>query len=223
MEKDITGLKFNHLTAIRRVYGYTKRNDNYWEFECDCEPGKKTIAKKYDVLHNNIVSCGCYMRKRIKERPIKHGGKYSRLYRIWISMKQRCNNPNNPAYKNYGERGIKVCCEWEGENGFSNFRQWALSNGYDENANQWDCTIDRKDNNLGYSPQNCRWVNMECQCNNRRNVKPITAFGETHSVGQWSKILGIGKTVINDRLYRQNLKPEDALTKCDRRRKDANG
>ena len=82
-------------------------------------------------------------------------------------MMARCNNPNVKAYKNYGGRGISVCEEWSGENGYENFYLWAMSHGYDENAERGDCTIDRINNNGNYEPSNCRWVDMKVQNNNK--------------------------------------------------------
>lgn len=89
----------------------------------------------------------------------------TRLYRIWASMKQRCNNPNNADYKWYGGRGIKVCPQWE--NNFEAFERWSLANGYKENL-----TIDRIDNENGYNPGNCQWITRSD--NARKNNKPIT-------------------------------------------------
>jgi hypothetical protein len=81
---------------------------------------------------------------------VTHGKNQSRIYKIWLNMRYRCNTPTANSYKNYGGRGIKVCEEW---NTFSNFLDWALANGYKDNL-----TIDRKDNDKDYCPENCQWV-----------------------------------------------------------------
>ncbi len=95
----------------------------------------------------------------------KHGMRYTRLYNIWRSMRQRCNNPNNVNYKNYGGRGISVCSEWDIS--FTCFMEWALANGYQEHL-----TIDRINNDGNYEPSNCRWATYKEQSSNKRNSRP---------------------------------------------------
>lgn len=96
-----------------------------------------------------------------------HGQSKSRLYTVWRGMKSRCTNPNHPAYKHYGGRGIDICDEWKHD--FSAFRDWAVANGYNENAALGQCSIDRIDNDQGYCPTNCRWATAREQSYNKRN------------------------------------------------------
>ena len=75
------------------------------------------------------------------------------------------SNPKDKSYKWYGAKGISVCPEWHD---YSTFKKWAISNGYDENAKQWDCTIDRINPYGDYEPSNCRWASMAEQAKNKR-------------------------------------------------------
>lgn len=137
------------------------------------------------------------------------GKEYSsknRLYRIWLNMKQRCNNPNNKDYIHYGSRGIKVCKEWE--NSFVSFRDWALNNGYTE-----ELTLDRKNNERGYSPDNCHWATRREQVNNRSNNLMFTYKGITHTLAEWSEIYGINSSTLYDRVMRLGYSFEEAISK----------
>lgn len=107
-----------------------------------------------------------------------------RLGKIWYDIQNRCYNEKCQAYKNYGARGIKVCDEWRSS--YSAFENWAYSSGY-----SCDLTIDRINVNLGYSPNNCRWVTKSQQCNNRRNNVFLEYNGEKHSLAEWAKIMGM--------------------------------
>ena len=116
-----------------------------------------------------------------------------RLHDIWSHMRTRCNNSNNEAYKYYGEKGIKVCQEWESS--FYTFYYWALKNGYSQNL-----TIDRIDNNKNYCPENCRWVDMKVQANNKTSNHLITYLGETKTMQQWAEKYNLNITTISERL-----------------------
>ncbi len=110
------------------------------------------------------------------------------IYWAWKAMKQRCKNPNCKAYKNYGERGIKVCEEWEE---FEPFLSWSLSNGYSKGLD-----LDRKDNDGNYTPDNCRWISREENINNRRNTIKISVNGETLPETVWARKIGVDRALI---------------------------
>lgn len=110
-------------------------------------------------------------------------------------MKSRCNSPTNPKYESYGKRGIKVCDEWNED--FFVFKAWALKNGYEEGL-----SIDRIDNNKGYSPDNCRWTTRIVQQNNMRSNVYLEFRGERHTISEWGRITGIPNDTISRRLHR---------------------
>lgn len=138
-------------------------------------------------------------------RGLKHGGYGTRLYLRWAAMLSRCRNPNNPRFGNYGGRGITVCPEWLD---FRAFRDWAHLSGYRD-----DLTIERKDVNGDYCPENCTWIPGRDQGRNTTTNRFLTAFGETKIFDDWMKdprcTAGCRGT-----LYRRlkNLDPEKAIT-----------
>lgn len=132
----------------------------------------------------------------------KHGGKGTRLYRIWKAMRSRCNNPSSTAYANYGGRGIRVCDEW---NDFNRFHDWAESNGYEE----W-LTIEREDNDKGYSPENCHWATHAEQTRNQRSNRYINYNGETKLLTDWATEKGLRFECVHYRLA-HGWSIEDAL------------
>ena len=150
-------------------------------------------------------------KNRIHARGIKtHGDSNSRLYRVFIGMIDRCEREGHVQYANYGGRGIKVCEEWRHD--YSAFREWALANGYDDGAAHGECTIDRIDPDGDYSPNNCRFISMVEQNNNKRNNRLVTMDGKTKSVTQWCRELGLNPKTVNSRIH-MGREPVDALTK----------
>lgn len=134
---------------------------------------------------------------------LKHGMGNTRLYHIWKSMKQRCNNPKCINYHNYGGKGITVCDEWDD---FIQFKDWAMKAGYKDNL-----TIDRIESSGNYCPDNCRWVTYKIQNNNKNNNIMIEYNGEVHTISEWSNIIGIKMQTLWRRL-KSGWSIEKALT-----------
>lgn len=123
----------------------------------------------------------------------KHGYKHTRIYHIWVDMRQRCNNPHNYSYAYYGGRGIKVCEEWE--QSFPAFLLWSENNGYTD-----ELTIDRIDCNSDYCPDNCRWVDRKTQSINKRNSRFVTYKGQTKTLREWADIYKVHYDKLRYRL-----------------------
>ena len=177
--KDLMGKKFGRLEVIS--FDGIKHRYAYWKCKCDC--GNITSVRSSHLIEGTTTSCGCYNKEmssiRTKELFTKHSLSNSRLYRVYKSIKSRCYCENSPEYKNYGGRGITICEEWR--NDFKAFYDWAMANGYNENAKTMDCTIDRIDNNGNYEPSNCRFVDMKTQALNKRNNRRILYKGKSYT------------------------------------------
>lgn len=128
---------------------------------------------------------------------IKHGGCKTRLYPVWAAMLQRCNNPNNKGYKNYGGRGIKVCEEWRN---FAEFQKWATTHGYREGL-----TIERVDVNGNYEPSNCKWIPRSEQAKNQRSNLKLIYNGDVHTPNEISKLTGISVNTIYGTHYKYGV------------------
>lgn len=186
---DLTGQQFGYLKVIKRLENDTKTNKSRWLCKCVC--GKEINVSGDNLRSGGQKSCGCQ-----QHNGSLNGLSKSPLYQVLKGMRVRCNNKNNNAYKNYGGRGIKVCDEWlNKENGFLNFYNWSMNNGYEKGL-----TIDRIDVNGNYEPSNCRWATMEEQCNNKRNNHIITINDETHTLTEWANIYRINSKLLERRI-----------------------
>lgn len=202
---DLEGKWSGSLKAIERV-GTSPDGQALWK--CDCLCGNTKIVKSRDFREKRIKSCGCKTKELQGNARRTHGFTKTRLYRIWSGMKTRCYNKNSDRYTDYGGRGITICPEWLGEHGFENFYDWSLLNGYKNGL-----SIDRIDNDKGYSPDNCRWATDKMQANNRRSSRIIDFRGESHTSMEWSEITGIDRSVIENRIDVLGWSVEKALTK----------
>lgn len=213
--RDLTGERFGRLLVISRaedavtISSGKKRTRRRWLCKCDC--GNTKVVYHDNLLGDKTHSCGCIQKEAASRSNTTHGETDTRLYGVWCAMKRRCYNPDVPEYKNYGGRGITMCDDWK--NSYELFRDWALSTGYDCNAGRGKCTIDRIDNNSGYCPENCRWVDQQAQMNNVRYNRHITYNNETHTIAEWSRITGIPYSVLRQRISRYGYDIGQAIQK----------
>lgn len=191
--KDITGIKYERLTPVSFVG--IKNHKAMWLCKCDC--GKETVVSSSNLQSGTTRSCGCFKEEKRIESRYKHGGEPKRLYHIWCGMRQRCENKKSHKYRIYGGRGISVCDEWKGNNGFVEFRKWALSHGYSD-----DLSLDRIDVNGNYEPQNCRWATAKEQALNTRFNKFYNGLGMSKRASEWAEYFGINRVTFYKRLRR---------------------
>lgn len=191
---DWVGRTFGRLTVID-----LKRYEGAGSvLECQCECGVITLVKANN-LKRGTTSCGCLA----LEVRTTHGKTGSKVYTAWKAMKYRCTNTNAHEYHNYGGRGITVCDSW-----LESFENFYADMGDPAKG----LTLERVDNDKGYSKENCIWDTYEAQENNKSTTLLLTAFGKTQSLTQWSKEYNLPFSTLKNRLYRAYMKPEDALT-----------
>ena len=168
--KNEVGHKYGMLTVTARI---PNKNGTKARWLCVCQCGRQTEADGDALRFGHKTSCGCNHAKRGSQNKNFKGGHYKdRLYHVWMSMKQRCINPNNQKYKYYGARGITFTPEW---NEYEVFRAWAYANGYNENGKYGETTLDRINPDGNYEPSNCRFVDLFVQNKNRHKFNYLTA------------------------------------------------
>lgn len=186
---DMTNKRFGRLVVIKPDKK-NRHGDLYWLCKCDCGNIKSINGTK---LRNGWTrSCGCLQKDWASEKFSSHKMSDSSLYRIWENMKTRCYNPKSNRFYRYGGRGIKVCDEWLD---FNNFVEWALSNGYEEGL-----SIERKNINQNYEPNNCCWIPLKNQTQNRSNTVWITYQNQTMCMAEFSRIMKVSVNVIRNRI-----------------------
>lgn len=193
------GDQYSLLTVVKEV---ERKNAPGRQVFCQCECGKKKIVSFRDLKRGNVKSCGCLKNYSTENNENFHNMSNTRLYAIWSDMKHRCLNENNIRYKRYGGRGISVCEEWLE---FKNFYEWAKSSGYKD-----ELTLDRVDNNKGYSPRNCKWSTQKEQAWNRSTTFKVERNGVSKSLREWCRLENVPFNMVYRRL-RRGWDIEDAL------------
>ena len=202
--QELIGQRFNRLTILDI---WKSEEKGYYMCRCRCDCGNVRENRLTYIKTGAIKSCGCI---KYKYRPLPGNSKCvfdgrstHPLHKVWNSMLDRCENPNNPMFPSYGARGISVCKEWLD---FHKFVEWSDSVGGKPDG----YSLDRIDTNGNYCPENCRWADIETQQNNKRTNQYLTYKGETLSLSQWSRKLSLSRWAIQYR-FMQGWPAEDIL------------
>lgn len=194
------GEKYGKLTVVELAID---GNANKRKWLCKCECGGDKITSEDNLKRGHCKSCGCLYSKigGKSKHGTERGESKTRLYKIWSRMIWRCERPNYKYFKDYGGRGIAVCSDWHN---FKLFKEWANNNGYSEYL-----SLDRIENDKGYSPDNCRWATAKQQANNRRNNVKVFYQGEERTIAEWADKFG-----FNYPRFYQALKRGQTIADC---------
>ena len=201
MRKDLAGLRFTNLTAIVRVEGCRKGK---WICRCDCGVEKKVAD--WFLIHGKTRSCGCLVVSTNRRLRLRHGhasNGHSPEYQAWNHARNRCYNPNDPRYPMYGGRGITMCERW-----LDSFDNFLSDMGVKPDSK---LTLDRKDNDGNYDPQNCRWATRKAQASNTTRNHLLTVEGKTKTISEWSAESGLKTGTIWARVCRHNWDHKKAV------------
>ncbi len=205
--KDLTGVQSGKLTVLAKCPTLADNGDVQWVCKCDC-------GNVVNIRHRSLVrsipvrSCGCLQREAaslVGKANATHGLSNTPTWHSWWNMCQRCNNPNNQSYSDYGGRGITVCPRWE-----SSYEHFLEHMGEKPSS---EYTIERMDNDKGYYPGNCIWATRATQNANKRGISWFIINGEKKYLTQLAKEHGIKPDTLWNRVNRLNMSIEDALAK----------
>jgi hypothetical protein len=198
--KDYTGQRFGDWLVLYR--DETDKRRKKWICKCSC--GAIDSVNIDNLKRGASTRCQRCKGKLYSKRMATHGESKTRLYYVWLAMRNRCYRPGVNGYEHYGGRGIKVCKEWREH--FEPFKEWALSHGY-----KYGLEIDRIDNNGDYCPENCRWVTRTQNMNNTSKTKHILYAGRQYTITELADQFNLSRDLIRDRLYK-GWPIEDAIS-----------
>ncbi len=197
---DLVGQVFGRLTVLEKL---PKGQHNQILYRCLCECGKeaKTTFSKLNSGHTQ--SCGCLKEEVLLARNVKHGMRHTPTYAVYVVMKQRCTNPKDRSYCNYGERGINVSEKW-----LESFENFFADMGEAPKGK----SLERLNNEIGYCKENCAWVGRKQQARNTRRNRYLEFQGETKTLAEWAEILEVNADVVRGRIDRSGWSVEKALS-----------
>lgn len=204
---DLTGQPFGRLHVIERGPNSRDHRAQWW---CLCVCDTRCLVLGKLLRNGHTTSCGCWQREITSRRSRSHGMRYSPEYKIWQHMRDRCMNPRNADFRDYGGRGIHVCSQWA-----DSFTQFFSDMGSRPSPQH---SLDRfPDCNGPYAPNNTRWATSHQQARNTRRNRLLTYNGRTLCVTEWAEALGLSRAALQTRLD-EGWSIERALSTPPRRR-----
>jgi len=207
--EDYVGKQFTYLTVIKEgVPHVTSGGFMHRTVYCKCKCGVEKYFQFSSIKSGLIKSCGCYSAEihseRMKTQMKTHGLTLTPEYNAWSSMKKRCLKTNHKSYKDYGGRGIFIDEDW-----IHSFELFLKDMGKKPTKTH---SLDRINNNMGYSKDNCRWATKKEQCRNLRTNRLVKYMGETKCISEWSEILNIPRAKLSYRIIEAKWNIEKAMT-----------
>lgn len=200
---ELNGKKFSRLLVL----SCTRKNGiRAWKCQCIC--GKKIVVITASLRNGNTKSCGCWHHDAMVKFNYRHGASNTPEYRAWLNMRRRCYDKNQPYYKHYGKRGIRVCKRW------LKFKNFLKDMG---NMPAPNYTLERKKVNGNYQKSNCRWATQAEQTRNKRNSRKLTFEGRTQTITEWARELKMQRKTISFRLNK-GYSIAQAFSRIDMRR-----
>lgn len=175
-------------------------------FRCNC--GQEFVTTRNSVQQGSVKSCGCFRREscsQMGKQRATHGAAVNNEvtpeYRSWLAMKSRCTYKDDIAYERYGGAGILICDQW-----LDSFRTFLVDMGFRPDGT----SLERINNDLGYTPENCKWATPREQANNRKNTIYLLIDGETRSISDWIRVSPVSSTTVRRRLA-AGMTPQEAV------------
>jgi len=186
------GQRFGKLVVVEegpRGNGVSRQSRRWW-CVCDCDH-KRCLVAQSDLRVGKQVSCGCHRNQKARDKAT-HGMSGTEEYTTWILIKRRCYNPSDADYKDYGGRGIVVCDRW-----LHDFGAFYKDMGSRPSRNH---SIDRRNTNGNYDPDNCRWATPTEQARNKRTSVRHSYNGQSLTIAEWSEVTGIPYSILRSRI-----------------------
>lgn len=209
-DEELIGVKFGKLTVIKRSHKSSGK-DSRWLWECLCDCGKTSYVRSNNLKSGNSKSCSCFNIKMVKKKKETHGLSNTKIYDSYRNMIDRCLNPKNKKYYNYGGRGITVCDRWLGHNGLINFNK-DMKDSYEKGLQ-----LDRIDPNGDYTLENCRWVtNQQNSMNTRSHRDSVSKYKGVSPLpkGKWLSRLVFDGNVVHDQRFNSEVEAAEAYNEA---------